>query len=110
MSFGLKLNVANVVERGDREMELVLVKLSKTSALYLNGKEVRSVTRVSPDYIGDTLADINIGLGVPVERILVESASDNVGLDIMACYVGDGKFSIKVPKLKVSKVERFGLV
>lgn len=110
MSFGLKLNVDNLMERGDGKMELVLVKLSKTSALYLNGKEVRSVTRVSPDYIGDTLTDINIGLRVPVERILVESASDNVGLDIMTRYVGDGKFSIKVPKLKVSKVERFGLV
>lgn len=110
MSFCIELIVANLMERGDRKMELVLVKLSKTSALYLNGKEVRSVTRVSPAYIGDTLADINIGLGVPVERILVESASDNVGLDIMARYVGDGKFSIKVPKLKVSKVERFGLV
>lgn len=91
-------------------MELVLVKLSRATSLYLNGKEVRSVTRVSPEYIGDTLADVNIGLGVPVERILVESASDNVGVDIMARYVGDGKFSIKVPKLKVSKVERFGLV
>lgn len=91
-------------------MELVLVKLSRATSLYLNGKEVRSVTRVSPEYIGDTLADVNIGLGVPVERILVESASDNVGLDIMARYVGDRKFSIKVPKLKVSKVERFGLV
>ena len=110
MSFGLKLNVANLMERGDGKMELVLVKLARATALYLNGKEVRSVTRVSPDYIGDTLADVNIGLGVPVERIVVESASDNVGLDIMARYVGDGKFSIKVPKLKVSKVERFGLV
>ena len=110
MSFCFELIVANVVERGDKEMELVLVKLSRATSLYLNGKEVRSVTRVSPEYIGDTLADINIGLGVPVERILVESASDNVGLDIMARYVGDGKFSIKVPKLKVSKVERFGLL
>lgn len=110
MAFGLELNVANLMERGDGKMELVLVKLSRATALYLNGKEVRSVTRVSPDYIGDTLADINIGLGVPVERILIESASGNVGLDIMARYVGDGKFSIKVPKLKVSKVERFGLV
>lgn len=91
-------------------MELVLVKLSRATALYLNGKEVRSVTRVSPEYIGDTLADINIGLGVPVERILIESASGNVGLDIMSRYVGEGKFAIKVPKLKVSKVERFGLV
>lgn len=110
MAFGLELIVANLMKRGDREMELVLVKLSKASALYLNGKEVRSVTRVSPDYIGDTLADINIGLGVPVERILIESASGNVGLDIMARYVGGGKFSVNVPKLKVSKVERFGLV
>lgn len=91
-------------------MELVLVKLSRATSLYLNGKEVRSVTRVSPEYIGDTLADVNIGLGVPVDRIVVESSSYNVGLDIMARYVGDGKFSVKVPKLKVSKVERFGLV
>lgn len=110
MSFCIEMIVANLMERGDKKMELVLVKLSKTSALYLNGKEVRSVTRVGPEYIGDTLADVNIGLGVPVERILIESASGNVGLDIMSRYVGDGKFAIKVPKMKVSKVERFGLV
>lgn len=110
MSLGFELIVANLMERGDRKMELVLVKLSRATALYLNGKEVRSVTRVSPEYIGDTLADVNIGLGVPVERIVVESSSYNVGLGIMTRYVGGGKFSVNVPKLKVSKVERFGLV
>lgn len=110
MSLGFELIVANLRERGDKKMELVLVKLSRATALYLNGKEVRSVTRVSPEYIGDTLADVNIGLGVPVERIVVESSSSHVGLDIMVRYVGSGKFSVNVPKLKVSKVERFGLV